>query len=140
MISLLLFTFTDSSSTLPVKIEMDARIKEGDGAFWITFDDFTDFFTHVNVCMVRQPETEPHGNARKPWEESRERFKFTMEEGVDGKEVTAPAFLLTLTERSEHVYVGIHQQATRCVGASEYIDVGITVLKVNSKIREQLTY
>lgn len=119
---------------------MDARIKDGDGAFWISFDDFTDFFCNINVCMVRQPETEPHGNARKPWEESRARFTFTMVEGVDGKEVTAPAYLLTLTERSEHVYVGVHQQAKRCVGAPDYIDVGITILRVNSKICEQLTY
>ena len=125
-------SFTDSSPTIYLKIEMDAQLKEGDGAFWITFEDFTDFFTTVNVCMVRQPETEPHGKARKPWEESRKRFTFKMEDGEDGKEVTAPAFLLTLSARSEHVYVGVHQKDERCVGASKYIDVGITILKVIS--------
>lgn len=131
--------FTDSSPTVYLQIEMDAQLKEDDGAFWMSFDDFTDFFSSVNVCMVRQPEKEPHGTARKPWEESRQRFSFTMIDGEGGKEVAAPAFLLTLSERSEHVYVGVHQKDIRCVGASEYIDIGITILKVTSQIHHDVT-
>lgn len=117
---------------------MDAQLKEGDGAFWISFDDFTDFFENVSVCMVRQPEREPHGNARKPWEESRKRFEFKMVDGEDGKEVTAPAFLLTLSGRAENVYVGVHQKDKRCVGASQYIDIGITILKVTSTLKQTI--
>ena len=34
---------------------MDARIKEDDGAFWMSFDDFVLHFHSFNVCMASVP-------------------------------------------------------------------------------------
>ena len=108
---------------------MDARIKEDDGAFWMSFDDFVENFYSINVCMVRQPDRREHGAVRVPWYESRERFQYQMMQCNEiGTEATAPCYLLTIHEHSEDVYVSVHQKDTRCVGAGPYIDIGVTVL------------
>ena len=109
---------------------MDARIQADDGAFWMSFSDFLENFYSINVCMVRQPETDVKGQNRTPWFESRERFNYTMHDGADGKEVVAPSYRLSLPQRSDHVYVSVHQKDTRCVGSGPYIDIGVTVLQV----------
>lgn len=108
---------------------MDARIKEDDGAFWMSFEDFVENFYSINVCMVRQPDRREHGAVRVPWFESRERFQYQMMQCNEiGTEATAPCYLLTIHEHSEDVYVSVHQKDTRCVGAGPYIDIGVTVL------------
>lgn len=45
--------------------------------------------------------------------------------------VSAPSYVLTLKERTEHVYVSVHQKDIRCVGISPYVDVGVTVLSLD---------
>ena len=108
---------------------MDARIKEDDGAFWMSFEDFVENFYSINVCMVRQPDRRAHGTIREPWFESRERFQYQMMQcNESGLEATAPCYLLTIHEKCEDLYVSVHQKDTRCVGAGPYVDIGVTVL------------
>jgi hypothetical protein len=108
---------------------MDARIKEDDGAFWMSFEDFVENFYSINVCMVRQPDRRENAQIRVPWFESRERFQYQMMQcSNEGPEATAPCYLLTIHERCQDVYVSVHQKDTRCVGAGPYIDIGVTVL------------
>ena len=111
-------------------MEMDARIQEDDGAFWMSFSDFLENFYSVNVCMVRQPETSGEEQKRTPWFETRERFTYSMHDGDGGKEVSCPSYLLSLPQKNEHVFVSVHQKDTRCVGSGPYIDIGVTVLQV----------
>ena len=105
-------------------------MKDDDGAFWMSFSDFVENFYSINVCMVKPPTGTP-GNGQ--WFETRERMTFTMSDGgSEGSQVNAPSYVLTVRDRNEHVYVSIHQKDTRCVGSGPYVDIGVTVLRLNA--------
>ena len=110
--------------------EVHTQLKDDDGAFWMSFEDFLENFYSINVCMVKPPKGTP-GNGR--WFETRERFNYTMTDGGgdEGRIVSAPSYVLTVRDRNEHVYVSVHQKDTRCVGSGPYVDIGVTVLKFN---------
>ena len=119
--------------------EIDARLKDDDGAFWMSFEDFLTHFFSINVCMVGQPLHSTDGR-RKPWFESRERFDYSMiiEDGAN--EVCANSFLLTLNEDAETMYVSVHQEDIRHVNTTSYIDFGVVVLKVINLNHHQIVY
>ena len=95
-----------------------------DGAFWMSFGDFTKYFFGVNACMVRHPDL---GSSK--WFESRKKLTFTLSgEG----EVRAPSYVLTLSEACDKVYFSVHQQDIRHVQAKPYVDFGVTVLQLNA--------
>ena len=110
--------------------EIDARLKDDDGAFWMSFEDFLSNFFSINVCMVGQPLESSGCNTRKPWFESRDRFDYTMITEDGAKEVCANSFLMTLKEDAETVYVSVHQEDIRHVNTTSYIDFGVVVLQV----------
>jgi Calpain family cysteine protease/Calpain large subunit, domain III len=109
--------------TEALKAEMGLVVAD-DGAFWMSFDDFLRHFFSVNVCMVRHPE-----KGKPAWFDSRKKFQYTMTEASN---VQAPYYLLTLPERSDKIFFSVHQKDIRAVSSKAYIDIGVTVLKLNS--------
>ena len=90
-------------------------IKDGDGAFWMSYEDFVRYFAKFSVALQRSPSS-------KPWAEARCRGAVTVEE-------PALCYSLKLT-RPAHVVVGVHQRDERTLGApSEYAHVGFAILK-----------
>merc|ERR1719181_206632 len=90
-------------------------IKDGDGAFWMSYEDFIRYFAKFSVSLQRSPSS-------KAWAEARCRGAVTVEE-------PALTYALKLT-RPAHVVVGVHQRDERTLGApSEYAHVGFAVLK-----------
>jgi Calpain large subunit, domain III len=116
--------------------EIDARIKEDDGAFWMSFDDFVSNFYSVNVCMNSVPLglTEggrPISQARQHWAESRNKFEYNMVDVDDSRHVCCYSYTLTLPSDTDNVFVSVHQKDVRCKDSRPYIDIGVTVMEVD---------
>jgi hypothetical protein len=90
-------------------------IKDGDGAFWMAYDDFVKYFAKFSVSLQRSP-------SQKAWAEARCRGAVTVAE-------PALCYSLKLT-RPAHVVVGVHQRDERTLGApGDYAHVGFAVLR-----------
>ena len=100
----------------------------------MNFNDFLDNFYSVNVCMVRPPEQNKNGERQ--WYDTRERFMFSMIN--DGCDVCSLSYVLTLHEKSDYIYVSVHQKDIRCVGTSSYIDIGVTVLQFDENTNKYI--
>ena len=119
--------WSDNSFLWTPEIKSELGIDElnpDDGAFWMSFDDFTKNFFSVNASLVRHPDL---GSSK--WFESRKKMQFTMSASFD---VKAPSYLMTLSEASDKVYFSVHQKDIRNIKAEPYIDFGVTVLQLNA--------
>ena len=100
----------------------------------MNFNDFLENFYSVNVCMVRPPEQ--NRNGERQWYDTRERFMYSMIN--DGCDVCSLSYVLTLHEKSDYIYVSVHQKDIRCVGTSSYIDIGVTVLQFDQNTNKYI--
>ena len=111
--------------------EIEWVVKSDDGTFWMSLEDMLTNFYSINVCMTRHPKYNPV-----PWFESRRKFCFHYLEDDnnnnddDDKRLSVPIFIMTVMHPG-HFIVAVHQEDTRCHGAKPYIDIGVTVLKVD---------
>eukprot|EP01031_Cornospumella_fuschlensis_P034919 gene34919-42286_t len=118
----------------------DKVVQSDDGTFWMSFQDLLKHFHSLNICMTRCP-----GLNKKPWKEARRSFFFDyvpIEEDTnntgngnaggkgDSFRIMSPTYLLTLSQKGT-VIATVHQQDTRCEGAPAYIDVGVSILRVD---------
>lgn len=93
-----------------------------DGLFWMSFEDLVKNFTGISVAMVRHP-----GLNHDPWHEVRSPFTYNF--GREGKGVEhVSMYELNVPEQGD-LYFTVHQQDKRCLGAPNYLDLGLTLLK-----------
>ncbi|RYG66041.1 hypothetical protein EON64_10645 [archaeon] len=113
-------------------------VQSDDGTFWMSFQDLLQYFRSLNICMTRFP-----GLNKKPWKEARRSFFFDYvpieddntnnNNGIskgDSYRIMSPTYLLTLAQKST-VIATVHQQDSRCENAPAYIDVGVSILRVD---------
>eukprot|EP01041_Mallomonas_annulata_P004099 gene4099-8154_t len=98
--------------TTSLRAEVGARIDD-DGSFWMTFEDMVKHFDSLNVCNCRA--------GVRPWIEQRKK-------AVGGR-VTVSMFELQIKDRGVY-YVSVHQADERIAKSSQYIDIGVAVLRL----------
>eukprot|EP01038_Epipyxis_sp_PR26KG_P014549 gene14549-19531_t len=100
-----------------------------DGTFWMCFEDLLKYFASVNVCMVRHV-----GLNSAPWIEARRKFYFEHSGAANLNEneynITSPTYVLTVNKTGQFI-ISIHQDDIRCINSKPYIDIGVTIMKVN---------
>ena len=117
--------------------EIERVVKSDDGTFWMSFQDMLTNFYSINVCMTRHPKY-----SQQPWIESRRKFYIdydaddfpiaTAAVTDDDDRVSVPIFALTVSQPGGgHFIAAVHQEDIRCQGAKPYIDIGVSVLKVD---------
>eukprot|EP01038_Epipyxis_sp_PR26KG_P006609 gene6609-9076_t len=125
--------WSDTSSKWTDELKRDAD-PEGfqvanDGMFWMSFEDMLHYFVSINVCMVRHPGLNAH-----PWVEERRKFYYSYNEHApnsNGSKTSSPAYKMILDHHGTFMF-SVHQEDIRCAGAKPYIDVGVTVMKIES--------
>lgn len=98
----------------------------------MSFEDLLKYFYSININMVRHP-----GLNSKPWTESRKQFYLEynpLDTLSSDKRVTVPTFVMNVTKPGSFI-VSIHQQDNRVQDAMPYIDIGVSVLKVDPVYR-----
>ena len=127
--------WSDSSPlwTEQMQQEIERVVKSDDGTFWMSFQDMLANFYSINVCMIRNPKYN-----KEPWIESRRRFYMDYDASDyddtydDDDRLSVPLFALTITQPGGgHFIAAVHQEDIRCQGAKPYIDIGVSVLKVD---------
>lgn len=93
---------------------------QDDGTFWMSFEDLCKHFLGLSVCMARH-------SGRDRWFEERAAFQYTFSKMGRGC-INVPFFEITLDAPAE-VFVAVHQQDKRTIGAPEYIDIGCTIMR-----------
>ena len=117
--------------------EIERVVKSDDGTFWMSFQDMLTNFCSINVCMTRHPKY-----SQQPWIESRRKFYIDYDADDspiaatavtdDDDRVSVPIFALTVSQSGGgHFIAAVHQEDIRCQGAKPYIDIGVSVLKVD---------
>jgi hypothetical protein len=129
-----------------------------DGELWMSFNDLLNYFSSVNICMVRVPGIHPC-----PWIETRKQFYFELTNdnndnvfpscGVssvthlpdDVATATAMSpktfslkscscissfFCLQVGEDNMTMIFTLHQHDERCVNSPPYIDMGFIILQL----------
>jgi len=123
----------DWSDTSPLWTEeMQEEIEHitaaDDGTFWMSYQDMLSNFYSINVCMVRHPDYHPH-----PWVEHRARFHYDYDDDEmtpPSHRVNVPMYMITVPKRGEFIMT-VHQTDHRIHGSLPYIDLGVTVMKVD---------
>jgi len=108
--------------------EIERIVKSDDGSFWMSFQDLLANFYSINVCMTRHPKY-----SKQPWIESRRKFfiDYDADDSADDDErLSVPIFALTVSKPG-HFIAAVHQEDIRCHGSKPYIDIGVSVLKVD---------
>lgn len=101
----------------------NAVFDENDGAFWMSFEDFSNLFDSLDVCRVAN------------WDELRLRGRYIRYNDVMDPEnevvVSKWIYALEVPVKS-HIVIGLHQEDERIEGAlprRAYIDHGLAILK-----------
>jgi calpain-15 len=103
--------------------ELDADDVVDDGIFWMSFDDCCKYFFSINVCMTK---TE---TGVIPFYELRRRTFFVFNKEMENSQLIPPMYSMTLNAVTK-VFVSLHQQDVRQQSAPPYVDIGVTVLKL----------
>ena len=108
--------------TEQMKGALNPNLEEGDGTFWMCFEDFIVNFTEVTICRVKQ------------YHEARVKGTFVKHQVDQNKMILSKwAYTLTVNEPTR-LFLGIHQEDERNLGAKELrpnLDLGMVVLKIN---------
>ena len=92
-----------------------SEVLEGEGSFWMSYEDFAQNFAGVAVAVQQSP-------SGGEWHEARSRGELTVDDRAD-------MYRLTLLKDS-HVFVGVHQGDERNLGAApDYVSIGCTVVR-----------
>jgi hypothetical protein len=137
-----------------------------DGLFWMTFEDLCKYFFSVNVSIQHCLSILGNGNrqhshriARSSWNDYRTPFMLELFPSVASSEslllrtdrlpgqafrVSVPIYIVTVSSDNTIVYASVHQRDHRdhvdgVAGPSRYIDLGLTVLRIN-KTATSLSY
>ena len=106
-----------------MKQALNPVLKENDGTFWMSYEDFLKNFQSVTICLV------------KPFQEAR--CKGFFERVLEGEYYyTAPhcCYLISTKERAR-LYVGLHQEDERILGVQAKrpnLDLGLMILEMTS--------
>ena len=96
-----------------------------DGMFWMSYDDMIERYESISVCMCRTPGIHPN-----PWKELRKKSYFMYD---FGNYSASPFSMMSIKpKQTTSAVVSIHQTDSRHEGSAPYIDIGVTILKVNS--------
>lgn len=118
-------SWSDGSTdwTAAMKRELNPVFDEDNGNFWMSYDDFIQHFSTLNVCRVKN------------WDEVRIKGKFIRVQDVEDSNMEVVVskwyYSVDLPERVR-IFIGIHQEDERIFGVAsrrQYLDVGIVVLK-----------
>ena len=102
--------------------DVGAHLVEGDGTFWMGYEDFLAHFNGINVCRVKG-----HIPGSTPWCETRTKGFYTFDPATGN--VMTPMYILDVQEETD-LYLAVHQKDERIVGAPKYLDIGVTLLKL----------
>lgn len=109
--------------TNEVKRYVNPSFDDEDTNFWMNFDDFTQHFSALHVCRVKN------------WDEVRIKGKFIRVQDVEDSSLEVVVskwfYSIDLPERVR-LFIGIHQEDERQAGVAgkrQYMDIGIVVLK-----------
>jgi calpain-15 len=84
--------------------EVKPVLDEKDGTFWMSFDDFIQHFSGLNVCRARN------------WQEHRIRGKFLRvrdQEDPSQETVLSKWYYELEVEEPTNIYIGVHQEDER---------------------------
>mmetsp|Transcript_5084 Transcript_5084/g.14399 ORF Transcript_5084/g.14399 Transcript_5084/m.14399 type:complete len:841 (-) Transcript_5084:62-2584(-) len=103
--------------------EVGAVLDDKDGTFWMSLDDLIRHFFSINVCMVKH-----RVGGTTPWVEKRKKVCFNYS-AHDGSVTTGSMYVLSITQATR-VFLSVHQEDTRCANAKPYLDIGVTVMRI----------
>ena len=136
--------------------ELGVTLNDDDGTFWMAFDDVMGHFFSINVVIThpggpgggggraaghhgarrrRRPRTlraaeapsvPPSLDGPTQWVEKRRKVTFSY---GGGEQISTPLYVLSVA-RTTRAFVSVHQEDERCRNAKPYIDVGVTVLRI----------
>lgn len=123
--------WSDSSPlwTEEMQNEIEVLTKEDDGTFWMCFEDVVKHFYSINVCLVRHEKY-----CKEPWKVQRRSFCFEYDPDdatPDSHRIQVPIYVVNVAKAGTFC-CSVHQQDTRCAGAKQYIDMGVSIMKANS--------
>lgn len=124
----------DTRWTREIKDIVQPTLRDNDGLFWMNFDDFTQRFSSMNVCQLRN------------WEEIRVRGKFLKVDDIQDDDIDNVIskfyYEIYVTYKTKVIFT-IHQEDQRIVGSCKrpQNDVGFIILKADkNKIGSFSTY
>lgn len=119
--------WSDESNLWTPELQHEVGFQQADdGIFWMSFDDLINHFVGINVCMVKH-----QGINKDPWNEARKPFEYRFSPIGLGC-ISVPKYELIVDEDEARFYASVHQQDKRCIGAPEYIDFGVTIMRQES--------
>jgi len=96
---------------------------KSDGLFWMRMEDMLVHFDRISICACRTPGYHPQ-----PWKESRTKTFFTYSPELN--EVYLSCILKIKPTADTMAVFTVHQADKRTIGSPEYIDIGLTILKI----------
>ena len=115
--------WSPSSSNWNSDIKREVGATDDDTVFWMSFEEVLEFFSCLNVCMIRRS-----SNTIIPWHSASSKLEFLYD--AESGEAETPIFTLKAKADGE-AHITIHQRDEHIVGAEPYIDIGVTVLQVD---------
>ncbi|EGD72048.1 hypothetical protein PTSG_00064 [Salpingoeca rosetta] len=111
--------WSDNSSlwTDDIVKEVGATFNDKDGLFWMSYQDFREHFSKVNICHV-------HSKSGTAWKDFRIKGRFQY----SGSDVSFPFISMTVEDATE-AWVSIHQDDERILHGQPYVDLGFVVLR-----------
>ena len=138
--------------------EVGSSLDEDDGLFWMAFDDVMHYFTAVNVCYIQpgmglpsQYNTDGEGNPTAGhWIDQRRKGTFRLRGtasredesdtpvGAGNDVINNSMYILHVPEYEgcedgvkNRCWVSLHQEDERVETAKPYLDMGVTVLRID---------
>merc|ERR1719229_579038 len=115
------------TQTAKQEFGIEEDLDPDDGAFWMCWEDFLNYFTTLTVCYCRRD-----------WSDAR--VGVTMQIDHQTKALTVNPVRLVVPQGGKAEWIGMFQQDFREKDSPAYLDLTALVFRVNGNVREPVGY